>query len=207
MTVDDLLKIVLSDRSLYRKSGGGVTLSGGEVMMQWEFARDLLRACKRNYIHTSIESALHCRCESMESVYEFSDLVITDIKHMNEQMHRTYTGVGNRLILENIKRTVVIGKHIVIRIPIIPGYNDDVENIIDTGRFIRDELDNKVMQVQLLPYRKMGIEKYRSLNLDYPLGNDYVPPERTAWEADLLHLTSLLTGMGVPAVAGSNVKY
>ena len=207
MTVDELLKIILSDRNLYRKSGGGVTLSGGEVMLQWEFARDLLSACKENYIHTCVESALFCRREHMEAVYEYTDLVITDIKHMDDKSHMLYTGVGNKLILDNIRRTVELGKKLVIRIPVIPDHNDDWENIRETGRFIRDDLENKVIQVQLLPYRKMGTEKYGSLNLDYPLGNDYVPPERAVWEANLLYLTDLLTDMGVPAVAGSNVKY
>ena len=207
MTVDELLKIILSDRNLYRKSGGGVTLSGGEVMLQWEFARELLQSCKKNYIHTCVESALHCVREQMEAVYEYTDLVITDIKHMDERKHALQTGVGNRLILDNIRRTVEMGKKLVIRIPVIPDHNDDRENILATGYFIRDELENKVIQVQLLPYRKMGTEKYDSLELDYPLGNDYIPPERAVWEANLLDLAGLLAGIGIPAVAGSNVKY
>ena len=207
MTVDELLKIIISDRSLYKKSGGGATLSGGEVMLQWEFARDLLQACKANYIHTCVESALHCSREHMEAVYEYTDLVIADIKHMDSATHKLYTGVGNELILENIKRTADLGKQLVIRIPIIPDHNDDWENILATGRFIRDELENRAIQVQLLPYRKMGTEKYDSLNRGYPMGNDHIPPERAVWEANLLYLTGLLTDMGVPAVAGSNVKY
>jgi pyruvate formate lyase activating enzyme len=207
MTVDDLLKIIVADRSLYLKSGGGVTLSGGEVMLQWEFARDLLRACKKSYIHTCVESALYCGREQLKSVFEFSDLVITDIKHMDDQSHMLYTGVGNKLILENIMLTVEMGKKLLIRIPVIPGHNDDDGNILATGAFIRDVLGNRVVQVQLLPYRKLGTEKYDSLNLSYPLGDDYIPPERAVWEANILRLTRLLTDMGVPAVAGSNVKY
>jgi pyruvate formate lyase activating enzyme len=206
-TVDGLLKVILSDRSLYKKSGGGVTLSGGEVMLQWEFARDLLRTCKKNYIHTCVESALFCSQEHMEAVYEFADMVITDIKHIDSQTHKRYTGVGNEVILENIKRTVELNKPLIVRIPVVPGYNDDFENILETGRFIRDVLENKVLQVQLLPYRKLGVEKYDSLNLGYPMGNDYVPTERSVWEANLLYLTDMLKKAGVPAVAGSNEKY
>jgi len=206
-TVDELLKIIVADRGLYQKSGGGVTLSGGEVMLQWQFARDLLHACKMNYIHTCVESALHCSREIMEAVYEYTDLVITDIKHMDDRMHKQYTGVGNKLILENIKQTVLLDKKLVIRIPVIPDRNDDDENILATGAFILDVLKNRVIQVQLLPYRKLGTEKYDSLNRAYPLGSDYVPPERAVWEANLLRLTGLLTDIGVPAVAGSNVKY
>jgi len=207
MTVDELLKIIVADRSLYQKSGGGVTLSGGEVMLQWEFARDLLSACKKSYIHTCVESALHCRREDMEAVYEFSDLIITDIKHMDNRLHELYTGVGNKLILENIVRTVELNKKLIIRIPVIPDHNDSLANIHATGEFILDGLKNRVIQVQLLPYRKMGTEKYDSLNRLYPLGDDFSPPERAVWEKNLLDLSRVLKKMGVPAVAGSNVKY
>ena len=207
MTVSELMKIIVSDRSLYQKSGGGVTLSGGEVMNQWEFARDLLRTCKESYIHTCVESALHCRCEHMQAVYEFSDLVITDIKHMDSKLHKQFTGVGNELILKNIIRTVELGKRLVIRIPVVPEHNDGDDSIMETGRFIRDTLKNRVAQVQLLPYRKLGIEKYDSLNQCYPLGDDYIPPERAVWEQKLLRLADMLCGMGIPAAAGSNVKY
>ena len=205
--VDELLGIVTADRSLYRKSGGGVTLSGGEVMLQWKFAAELLHACKKSYIHTCVESALHCKRAHMEAVYEFADLVITDIKHMDAALHKQYTGVGNELILDNIKRTVEIGKKLIIRIPVIPEHNDDEGNIMATGEFVRDVLENKVTQLQLLPYRKLGTDKYESLNLPYPMGEDYAPPERADWESKLLYLTALLADMGVPAVAGSNVKY
>jgi pyruvate formate lyase activating enzyme len=206
-TVDELMKIIVADRSLYLKSGGGVTLSGGEVMLQWEFARDLLHACKKSYINTCVESALYCGRDQMESVYEFTDLVITDIKHMDDESHMLYTGVGNKLILENIRQTAEMGKKLLVRIPVIPGCNDDDANILASGRFIKETLGNRVVQVQLLPYRKLGTEKYSSLNLCYPLGDDYIPPERAVWEANINRLTGLLTEMGVPAVAGSNVKY
>ena len=206
-SVGELLDIITADRSLYQKSGGGVTLSGGEVMLQWEFARELLQACKKSYIHTCVESALHCKAEHMESVYEFADMAITDIKHMDTKKHQLYTGVGNEKILENIVRTVEIGKRLIVRIPVVPGHNDDEENILATGEFIRDALQNKIIQLQLLPYRKLGTDKYESLRQRYPMGKNYAPPERSEWEPRLLHLTDLLAGIGVPAVAGSNVKY
>ena len=207
LTVDELLKTIIADRSLYQKSGGGVTLSGGEVMFQWEFARDLLLACKQNYIHTCVESALHCKREHMEAVYKHADMVITDIKHMDYEKHKQYTGVGNDLILSNIARTVELGKKLIIRIPVVPGHNDDEKNILATGEFVRNELGNRVIQLQLLPYRKLGTDKYESLALGYPMGEDFSAPERAVWEPRLLYLTGLLTDIGVPAVAGSNVKY
>jgi pyruvate formate lyase activating enzyme len=133
--------------------------------------------------------------------------VITDIKHIDDDKHKLYTGVGNKLILDNIIRTVELDKKLVLRLPIIPDHNDDKAAVMAAGEFIRDKLKNKVIQVQLIPYRKMGVDKYDSLNISYPLGNDYVPPGREVWEQKLLYLAGLLTDMGIPAVAGSNVKY
>ncbi len=205
MTVPELMKIILQDRSFYVKTGGGVTLSGGEVMMQWEFARLLLKECKSSSIHTCVESSLQCKPEHMEAVYEYTDLVITDIKHMNTEKHKEYTGVGNEQILANIKRTVELNKPVVIRIPVIPDHNNSEENIRATGEFISKELNNNILQLQLLPYRKMGTEKYATLCMPYPMEN-FTPPDRSVWENNLLELTEILKEYGVPAVAGSTTK-
>lgn len=206
-TVDELLQVVLEDRSFYQRTGGGVTLNGGEIMLQWEFAALLLKACKEASINTCIESSLHCPREHMEAVYRYTDLVITDIKHMDTKEHKKYTGVGNELILNNIRRTVELGMPLVIRTPIVPDCNNSVENIRATGAYIRDELKNRIVQYQLLPYRKMGTEKYATLLMPYPMGDDYVPPERSVWEQNLLDLTRILNEeFGVPAVPGSSHK-
>jgi pyruvate formate lyase activating enzyme len=205
MTVPELMKVILADRSFYIKTGGGVTLSGGEVMLQWEFAVLLLKACKDASIHTCIESSLYCPTEHLEKVYEETDLVITDIKHMDSEKHREYTGVGNELILRNIKRTVDIKKPLVIRIPVVPDHNNSEINIRATCAFIRDVLENNITQVQLLPYRKMGTEKYATLNIPYPMG-DFIPPERSVWEKNLLELTEIMKEYDIPAVAGSSQK-
>ena len=207
MPVPELLEIITSDRGIFQRTRGGVTLSGGEPMLCWEFSRDLLKACKKAFIHTCVESALHCDTGHMQSVYEFTDLVITDIKHMDSNTHRLCTGVGNELIMENIIKTIEIGKKAVIRIPVVPGYNDDEKNIEATGRFIADVLKNRVAQVQLLPYRMLGTDKYKSLGLSYPMGDSFIPQVRDVWEQNTLRLAALLAGMGIPAVAGSNVKY
>jgi pyruvate formate lyase activating enzyme len=206
MTVPDLMKIIEEDRGFYEKTGGGVTLSGGEVLLQWEPARDLLERCKKAGIHTCVETALNVPAEHMEAVYEYTDLVIADIKLMDSDKHREYCGAGNGQILSNLRRTVELKKPLVLRTPIVPGYNADERNIRATGAFIRDELGGNIAQYQLLPYRKMGTEKYASLGEEYPLG-DYVPPERPEWEENLLRLTALLTEeYGIPAAAGSGQK-
>jgi len=206
MTIDELMKVIKEDQSFYDRSGGGVTLTGGEVMVQREVAELLLKACKDAGINTCVETALHSPAEHLDAIYKNTDLVITDIKHMDIHKHREYTGVGNELILRNIIRTVELSKKLVIRTPIVMGYNDDDENIRATGAFIRDELGGKILQYQLLPYRKLGTEKYDSLNRAYPMG-DYVPPDREIWERNLLRLADLLISeFGIPAVAGSGKK-
>jgi len=205
MTVPELMKIILEDRSFYLKTGGGVTLSGGEVMLQWEFAALLLKACKDESINTCVESSLHCQAGHMEKVYEFTDLVITDIKHMDTEKHKEFTGVGNELILSNIKRTVDLEIPLVIRIPVVPDHNNSEVNIRATGEFIKNKLGNNILQVQLLPYRKMGTEKYASLRMPYPM-DDFITPERQVWEKNLLELAEILKEYGIPAVAGSSGK-
>jgi pyruvate formate lyase activating enzyme len=206
MTIPELMKAVTEDRSFYQKTGGGVTLNGGEVLVQWEIAGTLLEACKKAGINTCVESALNVTTEHMEAVWRFTDLVITDIKHMDTQKHKEYTGAGNELVLKNIKRTVELGKKLVIRTPVVPGYNADEENIRRTGAFIRDELGGNIVQYQLLPYHKMGTEKYDSLGIPYPMG-DYEPPERGDWEQNLLRLADIMIDeYGLPAAAGSSKK-
>ena len=205
-TAQQLLEEIEKDRSFYEKSGGGVTLSGGEVLLQWEFAADLLRMCKSHGIHTCVESALHVPWEHAEAVFRYTDLVITDIKHMDSAVHRSFSGVGNERILDNIRRTADMGKPLVIRTPVVPGYNGDEENIRCIGEFLRSELAGKIVQYQLLPYRKMGTEKYESIRLPYPLA-DYRVPEREEWEPLIRRYAEILREeYGLPAVAGSGGK-
>ena len=203
MTLGKLMKIIKEDRSFYDRSGGGVTLTGGEVMLQHEFAEMLLKECKEAGINTCVESALNCPAEHMEKVYRHTDFVITDIKHMDPAKHREYTGAGNELILNNIRRTVDSGKNLIIRTPVVIGYNADDINIRATGEFICDELGGKIAQYQLLPYRKLGTEKYDSLGLKYPM-DGYVPPPREVWEPELKRLAEMLkTDYKLPAAAGT----
>jgi pyruvate formate lyase activating enzyme len=206
MTIPQMLTAITEDRSFYQRTGGGVTLNGGEVLVQWEIAAMLLEECKKTGINTCVETALNVPWAHAEAVFRFTDLVITDIKHMDAEKHREYCGAGNALILENIRNTAALGKKLVIRTPVIPGYNGGEENIRATGAFIKDELDNQIVQYQLLPYRKMGTEKYDSLGIPYPMG-DYQPPERVEWEQELLRYADLLAReYGIPAAAGSSSK-
>lgn len=206
MTVSDIMKVILADREFYRKSGGGVTLSGGEVLMQWEFARELLKECKKAGLHTCVETAMHCKTEILDQIFPFVNLVITDIKHMDANKHKQFTGVSNEIILKNIKKTVDMGMHLVIRIPVIPEHNNDEENIRATARFIAEDLGNQVNQVQLLPYRPLGEEKYKSLEIPYPMG-EFKSPKREIWEENIRYLVRVMQEYNVPAVAGTTTKY
>ena len=206
MTVAQLMKVIEEDRSFYQRTGGGVTLNGGEVLLQWEFAAMLLAACQAAGIGTCVESALNVPTEQMEAVLAHTDLVITDIKHMDSGKHREITGLGNEQILRNIRRVHALGKKLIIRTPIVPGYNSDEDNLRATGRFLRETLGGEIVQYQLLPYRRMGTEKYASLGKAYPF-EAYTAPERSEWEAELLRLAALLREeFALPAVAGSGAK-
>jgi len=205
LTIDSVMKTILADAEFYKKSGGGVTISGGEPLVQWEYTLELLKECRKNNIHTCLESSLHVHPEILEQIYPFTDLIITDIKHMNLEKHREYTGVGNELILSNIAKTVEAGKQVIIRIPVVQDHNNSEENINATARFIIEKLHNRVVQVQLLPYRQLGVEKYLSLGCKYPM--DYLlPTERNVWEENIKHLVNLLLSLKIPAVAGAVAK-
>jgi len=204
MTASEVMREVLADRAFFSKSGGGVTLNGGEVAAQWEFAVEILRECRRHQINTCVESSLFCAPDILDEFYSLTDLLITDIKHMDPVIHSKYTGADNSLILRNLIRTIEAGVPTVVRIPIIPGINDDRENVIKTAEFIYENLYNRVVQVQLMPYRKLGIEKYGSLGIIYPMGQDYEAPEKGNFEKSILELAELMRAHGVQAAVGSD---
>lgn len=205
MTIPQIMKIVEGDRSFYERTGGGITISGGEVLVQWEFAALLLKACREAKIHTCVESALYAPREHLDAVLPYTDLFITDIKYADSTRHKEVTGVGNELILKNIQHVAQSGIPMVIRTPVVTGWNDDDENMFAIGEFVQN-LGSSVIQYQLLPYRKMGTEKYATLNLPYPMG-DYEAPERSIWETNLLRLRDeLKKRFDIPVVAGSSGK-
>lgn len=206
-SIPELMGIIEEDRAFYEKSGGGVTLSGGEALVQWEFVLELLKECRKTGIHTCVESALNLPQEPVDKVMEYTDLLISDIKHMDSEKHKMAAGAGNELILANLRRLAKAGQPMVLRTPVVPGFNDDEDSICAIGAFLRDELGGRVVQYQLLPYRKMGTEKHATLGQHYPMGDDYVPPEREVWEENLKRLVTVLREeYGLPAVAGSGQK-
>jgi len=174
-TVEEVVRDVKKDKIFYDKSGGGVTISGGEPCLQWEFIRDLLRECKNIGIHTALDTSGYVKWEILSKILVFSDLVLYDLKLVDEVKHQEYTGVKSRLIWDNVKKISQLGLPIWIRIPIIPGYTDDVKNIRALAEIIK-ELEN-IERIDLLPYHRLGEAKYKRLGLKYPLEGLEPPSE------------------------------
>ncbi len=174
VTVEEVMKTVEQDRPYYYRSGGGLTLSGGESLCQPGFARDLLRAAKDRGINTAMESMACAKYEVIESILPYLDHYLLDIKHMNPAKHKEFTGKSNELMLENAKKIARSGRtRLSIRIPVIPTFNDSVEEIRAIAKYAR-ELGN-VEKVHLLPYHRLGQDKYDGLGREY-LMKDIVPP-------------------------------
>lgn len=169
VTVDEVISEILKDKDFYQQSGGGVTISGGEPLMQMEFLIPLLERLRELGIHRAIDTCGYVSKEKLQRVIELTDLFLYDLKFMDSERHEKYTGVPNDLILENVKLLSSLDKDIIIRIPIIPGVNDDKEDILAFSKFINDL--PKVKGVNLLPYHKIGKEKYHRLGKVYKMTN------------------------------------
>ena len=178
-SVSDIMPEILADLPYYRRSEGGVTLSGGEVLCQADFAKELLRTCKEEGLHTAIESAASAPFSEIEKLLPYLDLYLMDIKHMDSTKHKEYTGVGNERILENAKRIAESGVELVIRTPVIPGFNDTAEEIKAISHFAKSLPG--VCEHHLLPYHRLGMDKYEGLGRKYSL-KEIEPPTKEKME-------------------------
>ncbi|ABR46734.1 glycyl-radical enzyme activating protein family [Alkaliphilus metalliredigens QYMF] len=165
-TVQEVLDVVSRDKMFYNRSGGGMTLSGGEPLMQPEFASALVKEAKRQDIHTAIETSGYQQWDLLWSVIENIDTVLFDIKTMDAQQHLEVMGTSNQLILENAKRIAKMNKEIILRIPIVPGYNDSWSNMVETVNFAKEI---GIKEMHLLPYHQLGESKYKQLDRNYKL--------------------------------------
>ena len=163
-TVDEIMRVVMQDEPFYEESGGGVTLSGGEATMQPEFALALLKALKERGIHTAIETTGFASPAVFNRIIEYLDLLLFDIKHWNEAEHKKATRVSNVPILRNMKHAIAIGKEVLPRLPVIPHYNDSLD---DARGFVRRLKEVGASRVQLLPFHQFGENKYHMLGRDY----------------------------------------
>ena len=166
VTVKDLVEVLKKDRSTFRHSGGGVTLSGGDPFGQAEFACELFKACKAQGWNTAIETEGCAATERILPVLPYIDTILLDIKHMDPEKHRQYTGVSNELILQNA-RTIADTSNVIIRVPVIPKFNHSKEEIRDIARFASSL--QHVQYVHLLPYHELGVNKYKMLGMEYKM--------------------------------------
>jgi pyruvate formate lyase activating enzyme len=166
--VDEVLGVVLRDRVFYEQSGGGVTVGGGEPLAQADFVAELLRKCREQKIHTAVETCGFASWQAMEKVLQYTDLLLYDLKHMDTEIHKKYTGAGNERILENAKKASKIAPEMVVRFPLIPTINSSQENIRSLAQFIRSEL-HRVNRVDILPYHSIGASKSIRLGREYSL--------------------------------------
>ncbi len=175
VTVEEVMEIVEKDRAYYRRSGGGLTLSGGESLCQPKFAGALLAAAKAKGLHTAMESMGCAPYEVIESILPHLDVYLMDIKHTNPAKHKAFTGRSNELMLENARKIAASKQtELVIRVPVVPTFNDTPDEIADIARFA-DKLPG-VSRIHLLPYHRLGQDKYEGLGRTYPMP-DILPPE------------------------------
>ena len=163
-TVDRLVKRLLQDKRFYDKSGGGVTISGGEALSQADFVAAVMKELKAAGVHCALDTTGFAPWSEVEKVLPYVDLYLLDLKHMDSKKHQQFTGVPTEIIHENAKKIAAAGGHFQIRIPVIPQFNDDVLNIRATAEFCKNELGDAVDMVQLLPYHNLGVTKYMRIS-------------------------------------------
>lgn len=195
MSVADVLQVVLKDRAFYRNSGGGITLSGGEPTAQADFARALLAACRRQGLDTAMETCGQTSFPLLAGLAEYLDLILYDLKHMDREAHRQLTGAPNDLILENLTRLGALGVPVLVRVPVIPGHNDDPANLKATAAFAAGV--PSVQAVELLPYHNYGTGKYPRCGRAYPLTDLPLPTRERMRE-----LAAIIESEGVPCRVG-----
>ncbi len=195
-TVGEVMEKVLKDMPYYRRSGGGLTLSGGEALCQTEFVKALLTEARAHGLNTAVETTACLPFDEMiKPVLPLLDTVLMDIKHTDSLKHEEFTGLRNELILQNARRIAESGAHLIIRVPTIPTFNDTEEEIRDIARFAASL--PAVNEIHLLPYHRLGYDKYVGLDREYKMG-DVEPPSNEKME----RLRKVAEQEGLKAVIG-----
>jgi pyruvate formate lyase activating enzyme len=179
-TVDELMRVLTRDQGFWG-SQGGVTFGGGEPLFQPEFLLAVLAECRSNYIHTTVETSAYTQGRILTEVLQWTDAIFIDIKHMDTAVHCLGTGAGNELVLENIKEVALSGweGRMIIRIPVVPGYNDTIENLQATADFM---VKHRLKEVNLLPFHRLGHSKYEQLGLNFEYAQVPSPSLETLWQ-------------------------
>lgn len=181
MSAKKVMEEVIRDRDFYRRSKGGMTLSGGEPLLQWEFALDLLREAKKERLHTALDTCGSIKGDIFEKFLENVNLVLFDIKHLDSALHKKATGVPNKLILDNLKKAVTNNRvKIWIRCPVIPGFSDSEGYFTELAKYLLS-LEKPVEKVSLLPFHSLAESKWTALGRYYPYAG-VTPPMRDKME-------------------------
>lgn len=170
-TTESIIEILDKEKVFINQSEGGITFSGGEPMMQIEFLGEALMACKSNGYHTAIDTSGYSSAENFKSIIPFTDLFLFDIKHLDEKRHIELTGVSNIGILDNYKLLLESGKDIMVRFPVIPGFNDDPDHMERLKQFLTKTKTGSIKKINLLPFHKIGSSKYKRFNIPYRMGS------------------------------------
>jgi pyruvate formate lyase activating enzyme len=173
LSVSEVLEEVARDEAFYQRSGGGITLSGGEPLNQADFSFDILNECRRKGYHTVLDTSGHGDWEHLLRLITTCDLVFYDIKHMDPEKHRLFTGVDNCQILENARRATRYGVPFVVRFPLIPGINNDARNLRAIADFVTEL--RTVERIDLLPFHRLGQPKHEELGRHWPMGEEQMP--------------------------------
>lgn len=195
VTAGEVMDEVMKDRAYYKRTGGGLTLSGGEALCQTEFASALLGLAKENGITTAVETTACLPFNMIEPHLPLLDTVLLDIKHTNSKKHEEYCGLRNELILDNARKIADAGASLIIRVPTIPTFNDTEEEIRSIARFAKSL--RGVREIHLLPYHRLGFDKYTGLGRDYGMG-DLPTPTKEKMEA----LRCAAASEGLTAIIG-----
>lgn len=180
MTVQETMDVIMQDYDFYQSSGGGVTLGGGEMSLQTDFAVDLLKACKNMMINTAVETNGSTHMSNYERLAPYTDLFLYDIKHIDSQAHEEILGIGNEGILRNLERLVDLNANIVVRMPILKGVNDSYSAITGAIEYVANlAKKGNISHIEFLPYHQFGRNKYEKLGMIYPVKEDpsYTPEE------------------------------
>ena len=179
-TVEQVLSVVLKDLPYYRRSGGGLTLSGGEFLLQPDFAYALLYAAKEKGLHTAVETTMCVPLETIERLLPLIDLVLMDVKHTDVNKHSQFCGYPNSIMLNNAPKIAQMAKELIVRVPVVPTFNDTENEIRAIAKFAASL--PRVEKLHLLPYHRLGMDKYASLGRQYTLP-DVLPPSEAKMEA------------------------
>jgi pyruvate formate lyase activating enzyme len=180
-TVDNILEILEKEKVFIDQSKGGVTFSGGEPMLQTDFLLNILKACKTNGYHTAVDTSGYSSMENYRSIIPYTDLFLFDIKHLDETKHMESTGVTNSGILDNYRLLINSGRDVMVRIPVIPGFNDDPDHLERLRKFIAETKTSSVKKINLLPFHKIGSSKYKRFNIPYRM-EEVEPPGKEKME-------------------------